>query len=237
MKEILLVEQDRGLSDGIVLGLVQGPYRVTQSFSLKDALQNIRYKTFSLIIMSWKLPDGKGRELLEQIHQTLDTPVIVLAERGTEPEGIMKSFREKDVWIMKPFSLAQLKETITDVVWKKQKKLPERERRFKAISYQMDKEKVFRDTEEVRLSSSERKLLKVLVENEGTPLSAGMLSNRVWNSRDGKADARLADVICSLRNKLEEDPQRPEMIHTVWGKGYMFHPVHRAAVHREPSPA
>ena len=123
MKEILLVEQDRGLSDGIVLGLVQGPYRVTQNFLLKDALQSIRCKTYSLIIMSWKLPDGMGRELLEQIHRTLNTPVIILAERGTEPEGAARFIREKDVWLMKPFSLAQLKDTIADVVWKKQKKL------------------------------------------------------------------------------------------------------------------
>lgn len=235
MKEILLVEQDRGLSDGIVLGLVQGPYRVTQSFSAKDALQNIRYKTFSLIIMSWKLPDGRGKELLEQIHRTLKTPVIVLAEKGMEPEGLAKLTREKDACLTKPFSLSQLKGMI-DIVWKKQKKLPGRERRFKTISYQMDREKVFRDTEEVRLSSSERKLLKVLVENEGTPLSASLLSSRIWNSSKA-ADDRLADVIFSLRNKLEEDPQRPEMIHTVWGKGYMFHPVHRITTHVELNPA
>ena len=236
MKEILLVEQDRGLSDGIVLGLVQGPYRITQSFSLKDALRSIRYKTFSLIIMSWKLPDGGGKELLEQIRRTLNTPVIVLTEKGTEPEGLAKLDGEKDAWIEKPFSLARLKEMI-DVVWKKQKKQPERERRFKSISYQMDKEKVFRDTEEVRLSNSERKLLKILVENEGKPLSSGILSSRIWNNSGKTAEGRLADVVLSLRNKLEEDPQNPEMIHTVWGKGYMFHPIHKLAVHRESSPA
>ena len=236
MKEILLVEQDRGLSDGIVLGLVQGPYRITQSFSLKDALRSIRYKTFSLIIMSWKLPDGGGKELLEQIRRTLNTPVIVLTEKGTEPEGLAKLDGEKDAWIEKPFSLARLKEMI-DVVWKKQKKQPERERRFKSISYQMDKEKVFRDTEEVRLSNSERKLLKILVENEGKPLSSGILSSRIWNNSGKTAEGRLADVVLSLRNKLEEDPQNTEMIHTVWGKGYMFHPIHKLAVHRESSPA
>lgn len=236
MKEILLVEQDRGLSDGIVLGLVQGPYRITQSFSLKDALRSIRYKTFSLIIMSWKLPDGGGKELLEQIRRTLNTPVIVLTEKGTEPEGLAKLDGEKDAWIEKPFSLARLKEMI-DVVWRKQKKQPERERRFKSISYQMDKEKVFRDTEEVRLSNSERKLLKILVENEGKPLSSGILSSRIWNNSGKTAEGRLADVVLSLRNKLEEDPQNPEMIHTVWGKGYMFHPIHKLAVHRESSPA
>lgn len=235
MKDILLVEPDRGLSDGIVLGLIQGPYRVTQNFSLEDALQSIRNKTFSLIIMSWGLPDGRGRDLLDQIYRTLRTPVIVLAEKGMEPEGLARLTREKDAWLMKPFSLSQLKGMI-DVVWKKQKKLPVRERRFKSVSYQMDREKVFRDTEEVRLSNSERKLLKVLVENEGIPLSASLLSNWVWNS--GKAsDDRLADVILSLRNKLEEDPQRPEMIHTVWGKGYMFRPVHRITGHIESNPA
>ena len=236
MKEILLVEQDRGLSDGIVLGLVQGPYRVTQSFSIKDALQSIKYKTFSLIIMAWKLPDGRGRELLEQIHRTRKTPVIVLTEKGMEPEGLTKLTWERDVWLAKPFSLSQLKELI-DIMWKKQKRRPERERRFKSISYQIDREKVFRDTEEVRLSSTERKLLKVLVENEGTPLSASLLANRIWSSSNKAADDRLADAILSLRNKLEEDPQRPEMIHTVWGKGYMFHPVHRITGCIESSPA
>lgn len=235
MKEILLVEQDRGLSDGIVLGLVQEPYRITQSFSAKDALQRIRYKTFSLIIMSWRLPDGRGRELLEQIHRTLGTPVILLTEKGTEPEGMTKSDREKDACLMKPFSLSQLKGIIDDV-WEKRKKLPERECRFKSVSYQMDKDKVFRDTEEVRLSNSERKLLKVLVENEGRPLSASLLSSQVWHSSK-VADDKLADAIVSLRNKLEEDPQRPEMIHTVWGKGYMFRPVHKITGHIESNPA
>ena len=236
MKEILLVEQDRGLSDGIVLGLVQGPYRVTQSFSVKDALQCIRYKTFSLIIMSWKLPDGRGRELLEQIHRTRKTPVIILAEKGMETEGLTRLTRERDAWLMKPFSLSQLKGLI-DVMWKKQKKRPARERRFKSISYQLDREKVFRDTEEVRLSNTEKKLLKVLVENEGTPLSTSLLSNRVWNSSNKALDERLADAIFSLRNKLEEDPQKPEMIHTVRGKGYMFHPVHRITGRMESNPA
>lgn len=236
MKEILLVEPDRGLSDGIVLGLVQEPYRVTQSFSAKDALQSIRYKAFSLIIMAWKLPDGRGAELLEQIHRTRKTPVIVLTERGTEQEGLTKLTRERDARLAKPFSLSQLKEII-GVMWKKQKKLPGRERRFKSVSYQMDRERVFRDTEEVRLSSAERKLLKVLVENEGMPLSASLLSNRVWNSSNKAAEDRLADAILSLRNKLEEDPQRPEMIHTVWGKGYMFNPVCRITGRIESNPA
>lgn len=115
MKDILLVEQDRGLSDGIVLGLVQGPYRITQNFSFKDALQSIRNKPFSLIIMSWRLPDGRGSELLEQIHRTLKTPVIVLTEKGMEPEGLAELTREKDAWLMKPFSLSQLKEIINAV--------------------------------------------------------------------------------------------------------------------------
>lgn len=236
MKEILLVEQDRGLSDGIVLGLVQGPYRVTQSFSVKDALKNIKYKAFSLIIMAWKLPDGRGMELLEQIHRTGKTPVIILTEKGMEPEGLARFTRERDVWLSKPFSLSQLRDAI-DAMWKKQKKLPGRERRFKSISYQMDREKVFRDTEEVRLSNTERKLLKILVENEGTPLSASLLANRVWNSSNKAAEDRLADAILSLRNKLEEDPQRPEMIHTVWGKGYMFDPVYRITGCIESNPA
>ena len=234
MREILLVEQDRGLSDGIVLGLIQGPYRITQSFSMKEALYHIRVKTFSLIIMSLNLPDGRGIDLLSQIRRTLKTPVIVLTEKGLEEEQMLL---DRENCIVKPVPLSQLKSKI-ECVWQKRKSLQNREYRFKSFSYRLDRGKVFRDTEEVRLSAVEEKLLKVLVENKGTAMSATALSHQIWNSTDGETvDGRLADAILSLRNKLEEDPGRPEMILTVSGKGYMFYPVNKIVARREPNPA
>ncbi len=220
MKEVLLVEDDRGLSDGVVLGLTPEPYRITQSFSAQEALKNIRVKIFSLIILDLSLPDESGYDLLKQIRRATETPVILIAEKEMNLNQNAGYGMGADDCIIKPFSLTQLRDKMRDI-WKQRQKEPGKEYRFKSLSFQFDEGRFFKDTEQVRLTPEEKKVLCILVENQGTALSEGELAAQVFPAEeDGKRE--LAGIIRSLRGKLEDDPARPEFIHTVFGRGYTW---------------
>lgn len=235
MKEVLLIEHDRGLSDGIFLGLLQEPYRVTQSFSAEEALAQIRRKWFSMVILDENVgktkagsrphPDETGTEggefsLLSQIRRISKVPVLVLTEQKLETEQLARL--GADCCVVKPFSLEQLREKMR---WlrKQQRKQRNSEYRFKSLSFQPENGKVFKDTEEVRLNSSEKRLLHVLMKNKGIVLSETALMQMAWNrSEIAGSGSELTMTIRSLRSKLEDNPDRPELIRSVRGDGYVF---------------
>ena len=221
MKQVLLVEDDKGLSDGVVLGLTQAPYRITQSFSIEEALKNIRMKAFSLIILDLSLPDGNSYELLKQIRRAVETPVIIMAEKEMRLDQSAGYGMGADDCIIKPFSLSQLRDKMRDI-WKQRKREPGKEYRFKSLSFQFDEGRFFKDTEEVRLTAAEKKVLCILVENQGTALAEADLAGQIFPPEEADGKRELAAVIQSLRSKLEDDPARPEFIHTVYGRGYTW---------------
>lgn len=221
MKNILLIEDDVALSNGIKLALQNPDYRVIQCFHFREARQ-IDISGVVLIILDVNLPDGNGLEYLKELRKTSNTPVILLTANDLETDIVTGLELGADDYITKPFSLAVLRARVNArlrSVTPKETAGYESERFF----FDFKEMKYYVIENQVELSKTEQKLLRILVENRGITLERGLLIDRIWTDGAEYVDENaLSVVIKRLRDKLEEVPTKPQYIKTVYGIGYKW---------------
>lgn len=219
MPHISIIEDDRGLNDGIVLALKQDSFTFSQYYRLKDA-EDISKS--DLLILDINLPDGSGFDYLERLRRISDIPVIVLTANDLETDEVRGLELGADDYITKPFSLMVLRTRIHKALEKagKTDSLTYRQNDF---FFDFKKMYFCKDGEELQLSKTEQKLLSALVMNCNMTLSRDTLVDRLWTDGGEYVDENaLSVVIKRLRDKLEEDSSKPRFIQTVYGKGYVW---------------
>jgi len=220
LREILLIEDDRGMSDGIVLRMQQKPYRFTQAFSMEETSEPILFRKYSLIILDLDFSQGKGLELIKQIRKVGDTPLLILMKKREQLSQKQGYDLGADDCITKPFLFQELLEKIENVM-KQNLSDAKVEYRFRNLSFQFEDNLYFKNTEEIHLTDTEKILLRLLVEYQGTALSQGFLEKGLWKD-DDRDHPELKTLIRSLREKLEANPDEPQFLHTVYGRGYTW---------------
>lgn len=221
MKHIGIVEDDRGLNSGIVLALKTNEYDFIQAYSLAEA-KEMDMDSLDLLILDVNLPDGNGFEFLQTIKNRYDLPVIMLTANDTEMDEVRALQIGADDYITKPFSLMVLRARI-DTVLKRIGKKGQLVYENEVFRFDFDKLIFSKNERKVELSRTEQKLLKVLVENHGRKLTRNMLMDAVWSDEAEFVDENALSVsIKRLRDKLEENPAKPEYIQTVYGIGYIW---------------
>lgn len=221
MKHIGIVEDDRGLNSGIVLALKNDEYDFIQAYSIGEA-EEIDMNSLDLLILDVNLPDGNGFGFLQKIRQNYDLPVILLTANDTEMDEVRGLQLGADDYITKPFSLMVLRARIETVLNRRGGT-----NRFLfengMFSFDFDKLVFRKNNQSVELSRTEQKLLKVLIDNRGRKLTRSMLMDAVWTDEAEFVDENALSVsIKRLRDKLEDNPAKPEYIQTVYGIGYIW---------------
>lgn len=177
-ENILIVEDDRSLSKGIVLALQNHELNFTQCYTLSDAYKQIQSHPFQLIILDINLPDGNGLDLLHRIKSESNLPVILLTANDMEMDIVTGLESGADDYITKPFSLAILRARVNTQL----RKLTVGITKIVIDEYLFDFEHMHFSNHgnPVELSKTEQKLLRLLVENRGQTLSREQLMDRIW---------------------------------------------------------
>jgi len=219
LKNILLIEDDLQLSNGVKLALQSLEYDVIQCFTLKDARS---YNNLELVILDINLPDGNGLEYLKELRQTTNIPVIILTANDMETDIVTGLELGADDYITKPFSLAVLRARVNARL---------RGAANKGMTGYRTERFLFDFNEmtysvqgvQVELSKTEQKLLRMLVENRGLTLERGLLVDRIWTDGAEYVDENALSVaVKRLRDKLEAVPSKPQHIKTIYGIGYKW---------------
>lgn len=219
MKQILVVEDDRALSRGIVLALGGGGLALTEAHTLREA-ERLRQETdFDLILLDCGLPDGSGLDWCARIRLDSAVPVVFLTANDTEYDEVAGLEAGADDYITKPFSLAVLRARVSNVL-RRQNTSP----RIQIDGFEFDFEQLLflRDGVPVELSRNEQKVLQVLVRSRGSTVPRERLLDRVWGDAEYVDENALSVTIRRLRSKLEDDPSAPRYIKTVYGIGYTW---------------
>lgn len=221
LRNILLIEDDVSLSNGVKLALQSPDNTIIQCFSIKEARQ-VDTASVSLIVLDINLPDGNGLDYLQELKIRYNVPIILLTANDMETDIVTGLELGADDYITKPFSLAVLRARVNARIRSVENK--------EFVGYQSERfmfnfqEMMYMVSEkQIELSKTEQKLLRMLIENKGITLERGVLIDRIWTDGAEYVDENaLSVVIKRLRDKIEEVPTKPQYIKTVYGIGYKW---------------
>jgi two-component system phosphate regulon response regulator OmpR len=228
-KRILIVDDDEKLRKLLKEYLEGYEFKVFMLADGEAVLNTIRKESPELVILDVMLPKKDGLEVLKEIRAASKVPVIMLTAKGEEADRVVGLELGADDYLPKPFSprelLARIKAVLRRLEPGMKPAAGEREgQRVEAGNLLLDKAKqtLLIEGKEVALSSTEYRVLKVLMENPNRVLSRDQIMT-LAQGKDFMAFDRSIDVhISKLRAKLESDPRSPKRIKTIWGSGYMF---------------
>ena len=220
--KLFLLEDDSAISMGISYSLTNEGYCVTTASSIKQGLEIIKNNSFSLYIIDLNLPDGSGYDVCKEIKKQGDLPVIFLTAYDDEI-NVVKGFElGADDYITKPFRLKELSVRIKSVLRRYSKDTTDGIINVKNIKINTKEAKVYKDNYEIILTAMEYKLLLSLIKNRGKVLSRTALLENLWDiDGDFIEDNTITVYIKRLRDKIEEEPNKPAVIKTVRGLGYI----------------
>lgn len=221
--DIFLLEDDEAIGIGLTYSLENEGYNVTHAKSVKEAEKIIDEKEFSLYILDLTLPDGSGYDVCKRIKAKGDLPVIFLTAYDDEVNVIMGFELGADDYISKPFRVKELMLRIKSVMRRYSNETSDGIIKINNLKINTNEAKVYKNNEEIILTAMEYRLLLILLSNRGKVLSRTALLENIWDvAGDFVEDNTLTVYIKRLRDKIEEDPAKPEFIKTVRGLGYVI---------------
>ena len=222
MKDLLIVEDDHALGEGIRLALQAPELRLQLCHTLAEAGALAARQPFDLLILDINLPDGNGLDFLRALRREHAVPVILLTANDLETDIVAGLELGADDYITKPFSLAVLRARVQAQLRRGTPAQTERVE-IDRFSFDFGRMEFQRDGQPVELSKTEQKLLRLLVENRGRTLTRAQLVDRIWTDGAAYVDENALSVtVKRLRDKLEEIPSKPRYIKTVYGLGYTW---------------
>ena len=224
--KVLVVDDEESVRKLVSTALEGENIKVFHATDGRQALTMIEQGAFDLIILDILMEDINGYDVISQIRaQGIDTPVFLLSGMDTDNHKIIGYGIGADAYITKPFSPAVLCAAVKSHIKRYQEFLETKESSIKLQSgpfvFNLKTYTFYKDDEQIFLSSKELLLMKFFMEHPDQVFSKEQLYQNVWN--DFMVDDNTIMVyIRRLRSKIEDDPDKPKYIQTVWGIGYKF---------------
>lgn len=219
---IQIVEDDKALSDGIVLALGGPDMEFMQSTGIKMAMKMYGERRPDAVILDINLPDGSGYDYLKWLRRQSAVPVLMLTANDMEMDEVMGLSLGADDYMTKPFSLAVLRARI-QVLMRRGMKTRSSVYEFDGFLFDFDGLVFEKNGQEISLSKNEQRLLRLFLENEGRVLTRAVLVDRLWTDGQEYVDENALSVAVNrLRGKIEERKNQITYIQTVYGQGYIW---------------
>ncbi|HGH3370907.1 TPA: response regulator transcription factor [Kluyvera cryocrescens] len=227
-KKILLVEDDRDIATLLQLNLQDEGYQIVHEADGNQALVQLEKQSWDAVILDLMLPGVDGLEICRRIRQmTRYLPVIIISARTSEMHRVLGLEMGADDYLPKPFSVLELIARVK-ALFRRQEAMGQNIRLESGsiACHGLDIEPLSREVrlrgEPVELTPREFDLLYWFARHPGEVFSRLSLLDRVWGYQHEGYEHTVNTHINRLRIKIERDPAEPEIILTVWGKGYKF---------------
>ncbi len=229
-KKLLVIEDDRELIDLLTMHLTAEGYQVDAAADGEAGLRAFQSGQYGLVILDWMLPTMSGIDVLREIRTgDTRTPVLMLTARSEESDKVLGLELGCDDYLTKPFSIRELTARIK-VLHRRIERAEELARISSGdrildqgpLKIDHGKRKVQVGGEPVQLTVKEYDLLYTLASRPGRTFSRRQLLDIVWDQDSDVYEHTVNSHVNRLRNKVEDNPNRPRLILTVWGIGYRF---------------
>lgn len=223
----LVVDDEKLIVKGLKFSLEQEGYEVDCAYDGQEAVDKAKENEYDIMLLDLMLPIYNGYEVCQQIREFSDMPIVMLTAKGEDMDKILGLEYGADDYITKPFNILEVKARIKAIVRRNKRKAATAPAAPKIITsgkmkLDVEAKRLYIDGNEIKLTVKEFDILKLLAENPGKIYSREQLLTLIWGSKY-PGDARTVDVnVRRLREKIEENPAKPEYVHTKWGMGYYF---------------
>ena len=227
MKKILVVDDEKPISDIIKFNMVKEGYEVVTAFNGREALEMFEAERPDILILDLMLPELDGLEVARPIRKTSNVPIIVLSAKDSEFDKVIGLEIGADDYMTKPFSNRELQARVKAILRRTDLTIENQEAEAAPTEIVIGDLQILTDAfvvkkhgEELDLTHREFELLHHLATHIGQVMTREHLLETVWGY-DYFGDVRTVDVtIRRLREKIEDIPSRPEYILTRRGVGY-----------------
>lgn len=226
---ILVVEDEKHIAKGIRFNLEAEGYTTTVAEDGEAALELLLAGGFNAIVLDVMLPGIDGFEVAARLRERQDyTPILMLTARG-QPEDVLSGFEAgADDYLPKPFSLdiflARLNGLLRRSQWSRSERGTDVSNEVVINGRTIDFVNLeLRHAEHIhRLTLMEIKLLKYMIDHQGTAVSRKTILEDVWGLQEDTDTRAIDNFIVRLRKYLEDEPNNPQIVTTVRGVGYRF---------------
>ena len=225
MKRILIIEDDRSISELQKDYLEMSAYEVVCAFDGETGFDYIKNDNFDLIILDLMLPGKDGFEILKEVADSKEIPILIVSAKTDEVYKIKGLNLGADDYITKPFSMGELVARVNSHLKTYEKFKKNRQKKLivvGALSIDKNDHRVYIDDNEVFLTQKEYELLLFLVENPNRVFSKEELFEKVWGYDALSYTTTITVHIARIREKIQPNPESRQYIETVWGAGYRF---------------
>ena len=240
MDKLLLLEDDRGLIDGLQYSLVKNGFEIKVVETVKDAIMEMSgEKKYDLLLLDVSLPDGTGFEVCDYVRKSGNlVPIIFLTAAEEETNVIRGLDSGADDYVTKPFKLGELCSRIRALLRRvylqpelnslqssssilTTSRLSTSRMGGEKLWIDLIGSKVYLEGQLLELTAAEYRLICLLVKNANHIVTRPMILDTLWDG-NGKFvdDNTLSVYIRRLREKIEENPSKPQHLQTARGLGY-----------------
>lgn len=222
--KILVIEDDSTISDMVRKALSKEGYSISCALDGEEGLRLWSQDDYKLIILDIMLPKLDGMEVMRRIRMESTVPIIVVSAKIEESDRVIGLGLGADDYLVKPFSLVELtarvKAQLRRYMYYSSSNTSNNNIEYGEITFDLDNYTVSKSGQCITLRAKEYELLKLFFEHPNKVFTKAQIFNSVWGEEYLGDDNTVMVHIRRLRNKIEDNPNEPKYIETVWGIGY-----------------
>ena len=231
-KRILVIEDDQDINKLVAMNLKDMNHDVDTCDNGRRGFEMASSGQYDLMVLDLMLPEMDGLEICRNLRAAnVLTPILMLTARDSEADRVVGLEMGADDYLTKPFSVRELQARVKAMLRRMDmlnKPAPQSDELvIDNLVINAGRRKVVLSDQEIELTSTEFDLLIYMARQPGMVFSRAQLLDSVWGYQHSGYEHTVNSHINRLRNKLEQDPSKPDYILTVWGVGYKFGGRHR----------
>lgn len=222
MKRILIVEDEPAMRLGLKDNFEFEGYEVELAEDGEEGLSKIMNNNYDLIILDVMMPKLSGFDVCKKMRaEGNETPIIVLSAKGEELDKVLGLEFGADDYVTKPFSVRELLARVKAILRRNNLNTQEAETiKIGKLSFDFNSFSVFENQKPINMSYKEFEVIHHLWNNKNKTVSRDQLLTNIWGTDVFTTSRTVDNFILKLRNKIEYDPNKPQLIIAIHGVGY-----------------
>ncbi|MDU2545560.1 MAG: response regulator transcription factor [Finegoldia magna] len=229
MYNIMVVDDEKDIVKAIEIYLKTDNYNVLKAYNGYDALELMEKNKIDLFFFFFMMEGMDGLELTQKIREVSNAPIIILSAKSELNDKVMGLNLGADDYITKPFDavelLARIKSSLRRLELSKDNSLNGNVFSAGRLTINDDKKEVLIDGEEIKLTPYEYGIILLLLKNKGIVFTSEEIYENVWEAPPYDVKKIVSVHISRLREKVEINPRRPDLIKSVYGMGYKIEDI------------